>query len=76
MAELGRSKEEDADRAQGVKAALEQQLGHERMRYSLLEGQLQVRPEESVCVCAMFETTHGHSLTGGERRWNRRAGGS
>lgn len=58
MAELGRSKEEDADRAQGVKAALEQQLGHERMRYSLLEGQLQVRPEESVCVCVQCLKRH------------------
>lgn len=42
LAELGRGKEEAVGRLRSVKAALEQQLGHERTRYSMLEGQLQV----------------------------------
>lgn len=42
LAELGRGKAEALGRLRSVKAALEQQLGHERTRYSLLEGQLQV----------------------------------
>lgn len=42
LAELARGKEEAVARLRSVKAALEQQLGHERTRYSLLEGQLQV----------------------------------
>lgn len=63
-AELARGKEEAVGRLRSVKAGLEQQLGHERTRYSLLEGQLQVGDAvlEGLRRCALLGTESSHVL--------------